>query len=111
MLLSVLHLALRYSHIIAGLLAIIAGFVVFYAEKGAPVHRRIGLVFVYAMMVNATSGTVLAIAAVNRGNVMGGSMSLYMATTALLTTRRRIPGRDIAVMLLGLAIEIGRAHV
>ena len=103
---SLLHLVVRHSHITAGLLAIVAGFVTLYATKGAPVHRRIGLVFVYSLLVNAAAGTVLSITTLNRGNVMGGSMSMYMATTALLTTRRRIPRRDVAAMMLGLAVSI-----
>ena len=103
---SLPYLALRYFHITAGLLAIVAGFVALYAAKGAPVHRKIGLVFVYSLLVNAAAGTVLSITTLNRGNVMGGSMSMYMCTTALLTTRRRIPGRDVAAMLLGLTVSM-----
>jgi uncharacterized membrane protein len=101
-----LHPSLRVLHIGAGLVAIVAGFVALYAAKGAPVHRRLGVFFVYAMLVNAAAGTVLSIAKHDAGNVMGGSMSLYMAATALLTTRRRVARTDAAAMLLGTAVAV-----
>jgi uncharacterized membrane protein len=43
-------------HITGGIVAIVAGFVALYALKGASVHRKAGLVFVYAMVVMASSG-------------------------------------------------------
>jgi len=47
-------------HIIAGSLGIIAGFVTLYATKGSPLHRRLGLVFVYAMLTTAVVGGLIA---------------------------------------------------
>jgi uncharacterized membrane protein len=99
-----LHPEIRFLHIAAGIVAIIAGFIALYSAKGAPVHRRVGLFFVYALIVNAAAGTVLALVKVNLGNMLGGSMSLYMVTTALLTTRRRVARLDLGLMLLGLAV-------
>lgn len=101
-----LHPEIRFLHVAAGIVAIVAGVVALYSAKGAPVHRRVGLFFVYALMVNAAVGTVLAMVTVNRGNMLGGSMSLYMVTTALLTTRRRVARLDLGVMLLGLAVAV-----
>jgi uncharacterized membrane protein len=92
-------------HITGGIVAIIAGFVALYALKGASVHRKAGIVFVYAMVVMASSGAVMAMIRLNRGNVMGGGLTLYMVTTTLLTTRRRssrIEWRDFAELALGL---------
>jgi len=40
-------------HIIAGLIAIAAGFVALYTVKGMKRHRKSGTVFVYAMLVLA----------------------------------------------------------
>src|SRR3954471_15248522 len=96
-------------HITGGIIGIITGFVALYALKGAALHRKAGIVFVYAMVVMASSGAAMAMIRLNRGNVMGGGLTLYMVTTALLTTRRREPvsqWRDLAALALGLAVTI-----
>jgi Predicted membrane protein (DUF2306). len=76
-------------HIMAGLIAIVAGFVALYAPKGAKLHRKIGMVFVYSMLVMAVVATTLAVMKHQMGNIVGGSLTFYMVTTALLTVRRR----------------------
>ncbi|PYS53188.1 MAG: hypothetical protein DMF68_00235 [Acidobacteria bacterium] len=96
-------------HIIAGAIGIVSGAVALCALKGATLHRKSGMVFVFAMLLMSSSAVVLAMMKLNRGNVMGGGLAFYMVTTALLTTRRRVAGVewfDIAVMLLGLAVTI-----
>jgi uncharacterized membrane protein len=96
-------------HIIGGLVAIASGFVALSALKGARLHRKSGMIFVYAMLVMSASGAVMAMVRLNRGNVMGGGLTFYMVTTALLATRRRVAGvewTDLAAMLLGLAVGI-----
>jgi len=92
-------------HIIAGATAIITGFVALLARKGADRHRRTGMVFVFAMLTMAGSGAVMAALQPNRGNVMGGLLTFYMVSTAILTTRRtfdRIKWLDGGALLLGL---------
>ena len=37
-------------HIIAGSIAIIAGFISAFALKGAKLHRKSGMIFVYSML-------------------------------------------------------------
>ncbi|HKC63058.1 MAG TPA: hypothetical protein VKB86_05445 [Pyrinomonadaceae bacterium] len=96
-------------HIIAGAIGIVSGAVALCALKGATLHRKSGMIFVFAMLVMSSSAVVLAIVKLNRGNVVGGGLAFYMVTTALLTTRRRVAGdewMDIAAMLLGLAVAI-----
>ena len=83
-------MALLPVHIVAGATAIIAGFVALFARKGADLHRRSGMVFVFAMLTMAGSGAVMAALQPNRGNVMGGLLTFYMVSTAILTTRRTI---------------------
>jgi uncharacterized membrane protein len=98
-------MALLPVHIVAGATAIIAGFVALFAPKGAHRHRRSGMVFVFAMLTMAGSGAVMAALQPNRGNVMGGLLTFYMVSTAILTTRRtvdRIRWLDGAALLLGL---------
>ena len=96
-------------HIIAGAIGIVSGAVALYALKGATLHRKSGMIFVYAMLALSASGAVLALVKLNRGNVMGGGLAFYLVITALLTTRRRVTGVawiDFAAMLLGLAVGL-----
>ena len=67
-------------HIAAGGLAIVLGAVALSVKKGGTIHRRSGLLFVYAMFV-------LGITAAMLGNVLGGLMAVYFAGTALTTVR------------------------
>jgi uncharacterized membrane protein len=101
-------------HIIAGGLAIVLGAVALLARKGATLHRRSGLLFVFAMLTMGSSGSVLALRqSLTNGNVLGGFMSAYFVVTALTTVRpvtvwsRRL---DFGALLVALAlalIEIG----
>lgn len=93
-------------HIIAGTIALVSGAVALYARKGGKLHRKGGIIFVYAMLVLSASGAVIAIVKLNRGNVMGASLTFYLITTALLTTRRRVIWADLAAMLMGLGVGI-----
>src|SRR5207302_147787 len=52
-------------HIAAGGLAIVLGAVALLVKKGGTIHRRSGLVFVYAMFVLGITAAIL-------GNVLGG---------------------------------------
>jgi hypothetical protein len=75
-------------HIVAGGLAIILGGVALVASKGATLHRRSGLLFVYAMLTLGISGSVLALRqSLTNPNVLGGFMSAYFVITALTTVR------------------------
>lgn len=95
-------------HIIAGLLALIAGAVALYALKGSKLHRKSGLVFVGAIMVMSSSGALMAILKPDRGTALGGVLTFYMVSTALLTVRRSVDEsrRLLAgLMLVALAIS------
>jgi uncharacterized membrane protein len=76
-------------HISAGSLSIILGFVALSVVKGAPVHRRVGTLFVYAMVVMGVMGAMVA-AVWSRAafiNIPAGLLSAYMVVTALITVR------------------------
>src|SRR5437868_4153829 len=76
------------THIVAGGLAIVLGAIALVASKGATVHRRSGLLFVYAMLTMGMSGSVLALRqSLTNANVLGGFMSAYFVLTALTTVR------------------------
>ena len=75
-------------HIVAGGLAIILGFIALAASKGATLHRRSGLLFVYAMLTMGISGSILALRlSLTNANVLGGFMAAYFVITALTTVR------------------------
>jgi uncharacterized membrane protein len=76
-------------HIIAGSIAIIAGFVSMFALKGMNLHRKSGMIFVYAMLALGGTGAMIAGLRSQPPNVIGGSIALYLVTTGLLTVRRR----------------------
>jgi hypothetical protein len=75
-------------HIVAGGLAIILGGIALLAAKGRWLHRRSGLLFVYAMLTMGISGSLLALRqSLTNANVLGGFMSAYFVVTALTTVR------------------------
>ena len=76
------------AHIAAGGAAIVLGGVALAVPKGAKVHRRSGLLFVYAMLAMGISGSVLGLRqSLTNTNVLGGLMACYFVVTALTTVR------------------------
>ncbi len=67
-------------HVAAGGLALVLGAVALSVKKGGTIHRRSGLLFVFAMLVMGISAAIL-------GNVGGGLMTVYFVGTALTTVR------------------------
>ncbi|HEX8451289.1 MAG TPA: hypothetical protein VF647_04275 [Longimicrobium sp.] len=102
-------------HIAAGGLAIVLGAVALVAKKGGNIHRRSGLLFVYAMLVMGFSAAIMGLRnGPADGNVMAGLMTAYFVVTALTTVRppspwtRRINGAALTVAaLLALAAVVG----
>jgi uncharacterized membrane protein len=98
-------------HILAGTLALAAGYVALYAAKGAAVHRKSGRLFVYAMLTTCVAGTTIASV---RGvapslNLPAGLLTSYLVITALMTVRPRDdgPGRlDAGLMMVAFAIGV-----
>ena len=78
-------------HIAAGGLALVLGAVALFVKKGGTIHRRSGLLFVYAMLVMGISASILAL----KGRVGGidGRSDGYFVATALTTVRPRRRGR------------------
>jgi hypothetical protein len=75
-------------HIVAGGFAIILGGIALAVSKGAWLHRKSGLLFVYAMLTMGISGAVMALRqSWTNPNVMGGVMSAYFVLTALTAVR------------------------
>ena len=81
-------------HILAGGLALMFGYVALYATKGATLHRRSGMLFVYAMVTLSLSGALMDLLKSwsTSVNVVAGLLTFYFVTTALLTVRHRTAG-------------------
>jgi uncharacterized membrane protein len=101
--------ALLPIHIVAGGLAIVFGALALAAAKGATLHRKSGILFVYAMLTMGMSGSVLALRqSLTNANVLGGFTSAYFVITALTAVRpvtawtRRLNAGAL-VVALGLA--------
>lgn len=97
-------------HIIAGSLGIITGFVALYATKGSPLHRRLGLVFVYTMLTTAVVGGLIAagLGVAPSINIPASVMTAYLVITALMTVRPPFAGsRPVAVALMVVALTVG----
>ena len=96
-------------HIIAGSIAIIAGFISVFALKGAKLHRKSGMIFVYSMLVLSITGAVIGALKNQTSNVIGGSLAFYMVTTALLTVRprdQRSRWIDAGSLLIGATVGV-----
>lgn len=83
-----------FIHIFGGCLAIITGFLALFLRKGSRNHRRTGNVFFASMLIMASIAVFMAIVGTevkgpNPGNVMGGSLAIYMVLTAWLTGRHK----------------------
>ncbi|MDB4870890.1 MAG: hypothetical protein JWL97_1894 [Gemmatimonadales bacterium] len=94
-------------HIIAGSIAIVAGFISVFSVKGLELHRKSGMVFVYSMVVLALSGAVIATLRHQPPNIIGGSLAFYMVITAVLTVRPRNERSrliDAGVLIVGIGV-------
>jgi uncharacterized membrane protein len=105
-----MHNLLLPIHIAAGGFAIVLGAVALIVKKGGILHRRSGLLFVYAMLVMGISASILEFLKVpNWSNVLVALMTVYFVGTALTTVRpaspwtRRINAAALTIVV-GLAL-------
>jgi hypothetical protein len=82
-------------HIISGTLGVLSGFVAAFLLKGSRRHGLAGKVFALSMLSLSASGTILAIMRSEPGNILGGSLTFYLVTTAWIAARRREGGAGI----------------
>src|SRR4051812_6320783 len=98
-------------HIVAGGLAIVLGVLALLVKKGGNIHRRSGILFVYAMLIMGISASIMGLRnGLADGNVVAAALTIYFIGTALTTVRpasawtRRI---NIAALTLALALILG----
>jgi uncharacterized membrane protein len=98
-------------HVVAGTIAIVAGFLALYSVKGLKLHRKSGMVFVVAMLVMSISGTVMAFGHPGTAlNVPAGLVTAYLVITSLATVRPRTAQSlrvDRIAMMAAFAIGAG----
>lgn len=96
-------------HILGGVLALVFGYVALFSAKGATLHRKNGLLFVFAMATLSLTGAVMSFLKAEPVSVVAGLLTFYFVTTALLTVRRRSEESnwiDSAAMVFALGIAI-----
>jgi uncharacterized membrane protein len=101
-------------HIIAGCLGLLGGYVALYSAKGGTVHRRSGMLFVYAMLVMAVAGMTIALVRDKAPdiNLPAGLITSYMLFTSLMTVRPptiaadRRRWLDVGAMLVALGVGV-----
>jgi len=80
-------------HIIGGAIGIASGFVALYTLKGGTLHRKSGMIFVYAMLALSISGAVLAVGRPGAAiNIPAGLVTAYLVITSLTTVRSSSAG-------------------
>jgi uncharacterized membrane protein len=95
-------------HILAGTLGLVLGVVALSATKGARLHRKSGILFVYVMLIMSISGIMMAPL---RGtapavNIPAGLLTAYLVFTALTTLRPRTGGSRL-LDLVGMLVAFG----
>jgi len=93
-------------HITAGAVGILSGYVALAASKGETVHRRSGMVFVYAMLTMALMGSTIALArnVAPAANAPMGMLTAYLVLTGLTTVRP--PGERARALDIGLLLVV-----
>jgi uncharacterized membrane protein len=96
-------------HYVAGLLALLAGFVALFSPKGSRLHRRSGRLFVIAMVAMLGLAAAMAFFFVDEpGNGLGALLTIYLVITSLLTVTRRVDEtRGLTTGLAAFAFGIG----
>ena len=95
-------------HVVAGALGLLSGYVALAVSKGAPLHRKTGMFFVYVMVtMSITGGLVAAVSGVAPAiNIPTALLTFYLVITGMATVgspggwMRRL---DIAAMFFGVA--------
>ncbi|MDH3525348.1 MAG: hypothetical protein OES32_17380 [Acidobacteriota bacterium] len=94
-------------HIAGGVVGLLAGYLALFSAKGARVHRKSGLVFVFAMLTMGLTGAGIAAVEGVEVSVVAGLSAAYLAWTAWSSVRpppsasRRL---DLGVALVGIAV-------
>ena len=81
--------AILVLHICGGLIGLLSGGTAMFVRKGSRQHGIAGDVFVVSMLSMAAAGVLLAVMKSQPGNILGGTLTLYLVATAWMTVKRR----------------------
>jgi uncharacterized membrane protein len=100
-----------FVHIVAGGLALLFGYVALFAAKGQTLHRKSGILFVYAMLTVSVCGLLIAAGrdVAPAVNIPAALLTAYLVITALTTVRPPVTGArwlDAGAMLVALAVGL-----
>jgi len=98
-------------HVVAGALGLLSGYVALAVAKGAPAHRKAGMLFVYVMVTMSITGAVVS---AGRGiapaiNIPTALLTFYLVMTGMTAVgapagwSRRM---DVAAMWFGVATAL-----
>lgn len=97
-----------FIHIASASFAVASGYVALFARKGAPLHRRLGVAFVYAMLLMGVSASVLASARGRESQVGAGLLIAYFMITAVTAVREPSAyGRTLDCVMAGTGLGMG----
>ena len=99
------------AHIIAGGLGIVFGLVALFAAKGARLHRKSGMLFVYTILTMSVLGAAMAAVwgRAPTSNVPVGLLTANLVMTGLTTVRPPSAGSrwlDLGLMLVATAVGL-----
>ena len=99
-------------HILAGSFALLTGFIALYSVTGLTLHRKSGMLFVYAMLIMCAGGMVVALGkggAWSWVNFRAAVLTAYLVITALTTVRPLASGSpwlNVGGMLVALSVGL-----
>ena len=95
------------THFGSGLVGIVTGFIALSVAKGGATHKRVGLLFTWAMALTGLTAAGIAAYERNLGSVIAGILTTYFVVTATTTLRPPAPGgrtRDVALMAVAFTV-------
>jgi uncharacterized membrane protein len=101
-------------HILTAGLALVSGYLALSVSKGATLHRKSGILFVYTMLTTAVFGMIISAArdVAPAVNFPAGLLTSYLVITSLSTLRPPARGsRVLAVGAMLLALAVGLASL
>jgi uncharacterized membrane protein len=106
---------MRFSllfHVLCGLAGLLSGYVALYATKGAPAHRKSGMVFVCVMLAVSVTGFMMSVVNGDKPalNIVTAALTFYLVVTGLITVQPAASSmRWLAQAAMALAFVTGLA--
>ena len=96
-------------HILTASLGLLSGYIALSVAKGAPLHRKIGMLFVCVMLTMSVTGMLIsAVEGVAPAiNIPTALLTSYLVITSLTTVRPAASRRvDVAALAMGLVVGL-----